>query len=721
MRRLTLLILCYTFLMFSQGVKAQLNKPAKPEFMHSGELKMINWVKMPAFNKAETLRKADSASLRYKSLTFAKSFTTDLTPENSGKWVKDNRGNSVWLLGIYSSGAYSLNLIFDRFDPPPGAKLFVYNEEGTYVLGAFTSANGNDATSFPVSPVPGDRIIVEYQVPTGSYTPGKIRISRVAHDFRGIIHVLKDGSYGASQDCNIDINCSQGKDWQLQKHAVCRIIINGTELCTGTLINNTSYDARPYLLTANHCIANSYEAKNSIFYFNYESPYCNGPDGSVAQSISSSALRATTSKLDFSLVELSRKPPFMFAPYYAGWNLDTTNVLRTVSIHHPQGDVKKIALDFDAPVSGNFGNGYDPQSHWKVLRWDEGTTEPGSSGAPLFDQNQRVIGDLTGGDADCANSVNDYFSKISRAWDYYADSNLQLKYWLDPMDANNNSNNGFEPYAVALETCDTVSNITGKQLILDTLANRSGYITGQNSDSVNRFAERFILSSDTSRLVGAYLNPGAVSYADKNSLVGIEAWSAGKDGLPAERLAVRYVPVIDFLENYSKNFVLFDSAISVSDTFFIAYRLYYNHPQDTFAVLHTMAYTNINLNTAYFQSGSTWFPMYTNIYATSLAIKPVVCGSLKSAVSEPVIQNKPDIICYPNPFKDQLNIKFASSLTKPAYLNILSSSGILMEQKLIPDHLSSVTIEVGSLAPGIYFLLIVSDNVVFQQKLLKIE
>ena len=296
---------------------------------------MIKWEKMPLFNKAEVLRKADSASARLKTLIFAKSFSTDLTPENCGKWVKDSHGNEVWLFGIYSAGAYSLNLIFDHFNLPSRAKLFVYNSDGSYVLGAYTADNSRDAASFPVSPVPGDRIIVEYQVPEGSYIPGSIRISQVSHDFRGIIHKLKDGSYGASQDCNIDINCTQGADWHLEKHAVCRIIIKGTELCTGTLINNTAYDGKPYLLTANHCIANSSEATNSIFYFNYESPYCNGPDGSVAQSISSSTLRATTSKLDFSLVELSRKPPFMFTPVLCwlepGYNQCAANSFHTSS------------------------------------------------------------------------------------------------------------------------------------------------------------------------------------------------------------------------------------------------------------------------------------------------------------------------------------------------------------------------------------------------------
>ena len=36
---------------------------------------------------------------------------------------------------------------------------------------------------------------------------------------------------------------------------------------------------------------------------------------------------------------------------------------------------------------------------------EEGVTEPGSSGSPLFDQNHRIIGQLYGGAAACAGTL----------------------------------------------------------------------------------------------------------------------------------------------------------------------------------------------------------------------------------------------------------------------------------------------------------------------------
>ena len=46
-------------------------------------------------------------------------------------------------------------------------------------------------------------------------------------------------------------------------------------------------------------------------------------------------------------------------------------------------------------------------------------TEPGSSGSPLFDQNQRIIGQLYGAAA-CSGSVNngafDYYGRMDVSW-----------------------------------------------------------------------------------------------------------------------------------------------------------------------------------------------------------------------------------------------------------------------------------------------------------------
>ena len=50
----------------------------------------------------------------------------------------------------------------------------------------------------------------------------------------------------------------------------------------------------------------------------------------------------------------------------------------------------------------------------------------GSSGAPLFDKNRRVIGQLNGGSAACGNNLPDWFGRFSKSWE------LGLSTFLDP-------------------------------------------------------------------------------------------------------------------------------------------------------------------------------------------------------------------------------------------------------------------------------------------------
>ncbi|MCD6332705.1 MAG: trypsin-like peptidase domain-containing protein, partial [Bacteroidales bacterium] len=294
-------------------------------------------------------------------------------------------------------------------------------------------------------PVEGDQLIVEMDVPDQVSFKPELQISRISHDFTGI---FKQGSeFGHSGACNVDINCPPGNDWQIEKRSVVKFIRSGYWLCSGALINNSRNDGRPLLLTAHHCIGTETHAHQSVFFFRYESAYCGGPDGPSNYTISGSELLATTGKVDFCLVELSLSPPESYCPYYSGWDNRMVSYYDTVTtIHHPSGDVKKISQSYRRIATGDFGAGFDPNTHWKIDEWDLGTTEPGSSGAPLFNTDHKIIGDLTGGDASCDYNYNDYFQKLSVSWDRYSDSTEQLKYWLDPMNLGVGTINGYDPY-----------------------------------------------------------------------------------------------------------------------------------------------------------------------------------------------------------------------------------------------------------------------------------
>jgi hypothetical protein len=82
-----------------------------------------------------------------------------------------------------------------------------------------------------------------------------------------------------------------------------------------------------------------------------------------------------------------------------------------------------------SPASGGPGDG----THIRITDWDLGTTEPGSSGSPLFDQNHRIIGQLHGGYAACGNNESDWYGRFYTSWTGGGSSSNRLSNWLDPL------------------------------------------------------------------------------------------------------------------------------------------------------------------------------------------------------------------------------------------------------------------------------------------------
>ena len=380
-----------------------------------------------------------------KPFLFAYPVDTLIDVVERGTWDELPDGTRICRLAVSSEGAFSINILFHKYLVPHGTNVFIYTPDLSVVRGAYTNINNKKSGILATTPVPGDELVVELNISPGNEADEpELIIGRISHDFTDAFG-FKSG-YGRSGDCNVDINCPEGDGWQVEKRSVVKFIRGGYWLCTGALINNTANDGRALLYTANHCIASQDQSESSVFYFNYESPACDGPDGRLDQSISSSDLLATTTKLDFTLVELSIDPPLDYQPYFAGWNRTVSSSTDNVTcIHHPSGDVKKITRRYGTVVTGNFGSGFDANTHWHIPSWDLGTTEGGSSGSPLFDKDHKIIGDLTGGDASCDYNYNDYFQKLFVCWDRYTDPESQLKYWLDPLDNGALVWNGYDP------------------------------------------------------------------------------------------------------------------------------------------------------------------------------------------------------------------------------------------------------------------------------------
>ena len=118
-----------------------------------------------------------------------------------------------------------------------------------------------------------------------------VTLLTLGYDYVGVAN--KDGFYGSSGSCNIDVRCPEAVEWENEKSSVVRLIINSQYLCSGVIVNNLRNDKKPYMLTANHCVADSITAAKTVAYFNYESPSCNGPDSPIQQIRPGFLMRAT--------------------------------------------------------------------------------------------------------------------------------------------------------------------------------------------------------------------------------------------------------------------------------------------------------------------------------------------------------------------------------------------------------------------------------------------
>lgn len=614
---------------------------------------------------------------KYGGLNFAKVFNVNLNLKKTGTLTQTENLN-IWQIKLFSTGAYSLNVIFSTFHIPDNAALYIYSNKTNVLLGAFTSNNNKPFGSLATAPVAGDELIIEYNEPIHTKYPGQIIIGSVAHDYLGVF--AKDGSYGDSDFCNIDINCNLGADWQIEKRAVCRLIIEGHTLCSGVLVNNTAQDQTPYILSANHCVNNQYSANHTVFLFNYESPSCNGPDGSDAHSISGADLIATKNQgdgyLDFTLLHLSENIPAAYQPFFAGWDTRTNIPTTSTGIHHPWGDVKKISVDNDPAKIASYSY-FDSLSFWQILEWDAGTTEGGSSGSPLFDQNHRVIGTLTGDDGDpndCEYPVNDFYQMIGAAYERYPDTDEQLKYWLDPLNQHVSYLNGFDPIDQSITNQTVLTHWTANQELAFYEADAGGYLAGNNAFLDRAKAEYFDFNEFENRnaVTGAFI---AFVYATGNDDEQIELQILSeKNGYPDAMIGNSTVSLQEIKQKADQDFVYyrFDPPLIVDGSVFASVVL----PQNDGDTVALLTVEEAEINTAWEQNYYyNWVPYSNPDSSWGINLAHLIGLEVGNYSSNKIKKINPQISLYPNPTNQVLHFTFDKL---PKQFQIYNSMGCLV-------------------------------------------
>lgn len=406
---------------------------------------------------------------------FAIGHEASINTAGYGTWSTKADGNLVWKFEVVTPDAAHLNFGFSPFHLPPGAKLNIRSLDGRAQLAELTEKNNLSSGQWWTEVLLSSDAVLELTVPPGLQDQVKLNIVKIGHGYRGFGAVAKHCKSGA---CNMDVACLGPTDpWNNPRRSVGAYTLGGTDTCTGSLVNNTANDRRMIFATAGHCgITSNSVAATIVTYWNYESATCRTPgsaaSGTVVPRPSTTSNGAnflmrtgSTSTADFTLIEFLQPANPAYNLYWAGWDRrdqqhncaapgdPTSTSGLCASIHHPGVDEKRITfVEQNMVISG-----YNTPSGTTHLHafWDPtppllpgiqpppvsvvpNVTEPGSSGSPLYNASNQLVGVLSGGPSACGSTganLSDYYGRLAVAWDGGGTTATAAKTHLDPVGA----------------------------------------------------------------------------------------------------------------------------------------------------------------------------------------------------------------------------------------------------------------------------------------------
>jgi len=341
---------------------------------------------------------------------------------------------------LTSPGADAMRMAIDLANVPADVEMVFFGSDAPDVLvGPIKVGSLKDRTAPWWGP------ITDGQTQTVEFF-SRARVSTMSPRLAGASHVFTTVASGftkRSQDigeagsCNVDIKCSslQSSDAFLNaRSAVAQMVFNDaqtTYLCTGTLLNDTAPSTQiPLFISANHCFDNEDAplktssqmqavASTLATLWAFEAQTCGSRSvPPYSQLVGGAQFIYNNSRADVLFLRLNDNAPA--SAFFAGWSANALGSgVSVITIHHPEGDLKKVSEATTIGTSNPPVPGGNALSFTEV-RYSSGTTEPGSSGAALFtfDGSQYLVrGTLWGGTALCTNpSGTDNFSRLDNVY-----------------------------------------------------------------------------------------------------------------------------------------------------------------------------------------------------------------------------------------------------------------------------------------------------------------
>ena len=354
-----------------------------------------NITKESALNQQQKIDANEVASL--KPLQVADVFDLNLSTKDA--YVNGKTG-LVYREEFQSENAGFIKLYIENFDLKPGDYMEVYNPNtgDVYVYAEKGKIVGTQQNPYMISEfwtgtLIGDHIVLSVYSKSenkGNHYGFDITKVSYGYDLNTIERIAEraPGENDTRTVCGTDdkeaIVCYNGTEMYRKGEAVCRLLINGSGLCTGWLLG-----CEGNIMTNNHCIGTAADANNTDFMFNYRYTTCGGTTDAASDTVATSAVfEYTDSGNDFTIVQLPVNPTGTYG-YLSLSSAVVTAGERIYIPQHPGGRRKEIAVVTDTdPDAGGFAQVASSTAARVSYFCD---TEGGSSGSPVLRHADNLV------------------------------------------------------------------------------------------------------------------------------------------------------------------------------------------------------------------------------------------------------------------------------------------------------------------------------------------
>jgi len=308
-------------------------------------------------------------------------------------------GTQGWTYTVRIPGAVSMSFHASAVSLPTGAVL-------TVTAGTTTTTYRGHNGELWGRPLLGDTLTFAL-----SGAGASVHIQSFQAGYRALGGVVPDHPHYtariklvAAADCTQNYSCNATDANQGPGRATVAVLVANQFLCTGTLLNNTSNDATPYVLTARHCEngkmgGGNPDAAQSVTVYWDAVTACGATLGSIYDGTAITQFGATTvvEQQDAWLIRLNSAPAAADA-YFAGWDATGGVFTGGYSIHHALGNDKQFVgwtgqAVYQTMARAEVRVNYE-STFWALVN-GVGNTGAGASGGALFDPSNRVVGSAT--------------------------------------------------------------------------------------------------------------------------------------------------------------------------------------------------------------------------------------------------------------------------------------------------------------------------------------